>query len=282
MNVLLVAGLVLLCVSGCAYLAVGAVRRGAHWLGNSQTLLAERDLADLFIFVQPSVLTGLCSAAALAFAGLGLVLGVSPLLMGLPMLAVFLCPRWLLGALRQRRSRRFVAQLPDGLALLAGLLKAGHGLTQALAHLAQHQPAPLGQELQLVARKHRLGMPLDLALSDLHRRIPEQDVALLAMTVRVSRELGGNLAEALQRLSEGVRTRLVLHGKIDALTSQGRLQGLIVGLLPLGLMAALAVMDPVPLRALFSTTPGWLALCLIGLLEMVGFYLIRRIVKIDV
>jgi tight adherence protein B len=136
--------------------------------------------------------------------------------------------------------------------------------------------------LQLLARKHRLGMPLDLALSELHQRIPEQDVALLAMTVRVSRELGGNLAEALQRLSEGVRTRLVLHGKIDALTSQGRLQGLIVGLLPLGLMAALGVMDPAPLRMLFSTWPGWLALGLIGLLEAVGFYLIRRIVRIDV
>ena len=282
MSIPVVAGLVLLCVSACAYLLVGSVKRGAQWLGNSQATMAERDLADLFIFIRPAMLTGLCSAAALAVAGVCLAVGVSPLLLWLPMMAVFLCPRWLLGSMRQRRSRRVVAQLTDGLALLAGLLKAGHGLTQALAHLAQHQPAPLGQELQLVARKHRLGMPLDLALSDLHRRIPEQDVALLAMTVRVSRELGGNLAESLQRLSEGVRTRLVLHGKIDALTSQGRLQGLIVGLLPLGLMAVLSVMDPAPLRALFSTVPGWLALGLIGLLEGVGFYLIRRIVRIDV
>ncbi len=282
MSVLAIAALVLFCVAGCSYLVVGTVRSAAQWLGNSQATMAERDLADLFIFIRPTTLTGLCSAAGLAAAALCLAIGLSPLLVGLPIMAVFLCPRWLLGAMRRRRSRRLVAQLPDGLALLAGLLKAGHGLTQALTHLAQHQPAPLGQELQLLARKHRLGMPLDLALSELHQRIPEQDVALLAMTVRVSRELGGNLAEALQRLSEGVRTRLVLHGKIDALTSQGRLQGLIVGLLPLGLMAALGVMDPAPLRMLFSTWPGWLALVLIGLLEAVGFYLIRRIVRIDV
>jgi tight adherence protein B len=112
--------------------------------------------------------------------------------------------------------------------------------------------------------------------------VPEPDIALLATAIRVSRELGGNLAETLQRLAEGVRSRLVLRGKINALTSQGRLQGVIVGLMPIGLMVVLSVMDPAPMSLLFSTVPGWCALALILLLEGIGFYLIRGIIRIDV
>ena len=131
-------------------------------------------------------------------------------------------------------------------------------------------------------RKHRLGLALDQSLAELHQRVPEPDIAMLATAIRVSRELGGNLAETLQRLAEGVRSRLVLRGKIHALTSQGRLQGVIVGLMPMGLMAVLSIMDPGPMGLLFSTVPGWCALALILLLECVGFYLIRGIIRIDV
>ena len=254
----------------------------AQWLRAGHKRLAERDLADLFIFIDPRRL-------ALAGAGSALLLllvlwsvGLPLLAALLPALATVLCPRWLIFWLRARRSRRLLSQLPDALALLAGLLRSGHGLTQALSQLASRQAAPLGQELQLLLRKHRLGLPLDKALAELHQRVPEPDIALLATAIRVSRELGGNLAETLQRLAEGVRSRLVLRGKIHALTSQGRLQGVIVGLMPMGLMAVLSIMDPGPMGLLFSTVPGWCALALILLLEGVGFYLIRGIIRIDV
>jgi tight adherence protein B len=79
-----------------------------------------------------------------------------------------------------------------------------------------------------------------------------------------------------------LRGRLVLQGKIHALTSQGRLQGVIVGLLPIGLMVVLTWMDPAPMKLLWVTPSGWAALALIAVLEGVGFYLIRRIVSIDV
>ena len=254
----------------------------ARRLGLSHRQAAERDLADLFIFIEPRRLSVLCGGGALVLLLVLAIMGV-PLLLGLPLaLAVLLCPRWCVGLLRQRRTRRLLAQLPDALALLAGLLRSGQGLPQALAQLAARQSQPLGQELQLLLRKQRLGLSLDQALAQWHERVPEPDIALLATAIRVSRELGGNLAETLLRLSEGVRSRVVLHGKIQALTSQGRLQGVIVGLMPLGLMAVLAAMDPQPMQLLFNTVPGWCALALIALLEGVGFYLIRRIVRIDV
>jgi len=280
------AGLAALCcaVAGMAALLLAwrLAQLLARRLGLSHRQAAEQDLADLFIFIEPRRLSLLCGGGALMVLLVLAVLGV-PLLLALPLgLAVLLCPRWCVGLLRQRRTRRLLAQLPDALALLAGLLRSGQGLPQALAQLAGRQAAPLGQELQLLLRKQRLGLSLDQALAQWHERVAEPDIALLGMAIRVSRELGGNLAETLLRLSDGVRSRVVLQGKIQALTSQGRLQGVIVGLMPLGLMAVLALMDPQPMQLLFNTVPGWCALALIGVLEAVGFHLIRRIVRIDV
>jgi tight adherence protein B len=174
-----------------------------------------------------------------------------------------------------------VVQLPDALSLLAGLLRAGHGLGQGLALLALRQPAPLGQELQLIVRRQRLGVPMDAALQDLAARVPEPDVALVVLAVRVSRDIGGNLAESLQRLGEGIRARVLMRERIDALTSQGKLQGWIIGLLPLFMMLALSMVDPGPMGWLFHTGAGWSTLLVIAALEFSGFLLIRRIVRIE-
>jgi tight adherence protein B len=262
-------------------LAVRFLRHGTSWMGARHRNLADRDFADLFIFVSPRQLSMVTAAFTLATLGGVVLSGLRPWL-ALPLLPVaIIVPRWLLGFLKARRQRRLMAQLPDALALLAGLLRAGHGLTQGLALLSANQSAPLCQELQLVIRKHRLGVPLDGALQELAERIPEPDVALVVLAVRVSREVGGNLAETLLRLSDGVRSRLLLCERIGTLTAQGKLQGAIIGLLPLILMLALTILDPQPMRLLFGTAAGWATLGVIAALEVAGFLLIRRIVRID-
>ena len=266
----------------CVYaLSVRLLAATGRWLGARHSALANRDLADLFIFISPRQVSWLSAGTAVLLAGAVLVGGATPWL-ALPAvpLAVFL-PRVVLRLLRNRRQRRLMAQVPDALGLLAGLLRAGHGLSQGLAQLAANQSPPLGQELGLIVRKHRLGVPLDLALQDFATRVPEPDISLFVLAVRVSREVGGNLAESLLRLGEGIRGRMLLRERIDALTSQGKLQGLIIGLLPMVLMFALAVLDPAPMRLLFTTPMGWAILGLVVALEATGFLLIRRIVSID-
>ena len=266
----------------CLYaLGVRLVAATGRWLAASHSTFANRDLADLFIFIRPQLVSWLSAGTALLLLGAALLGGVS-LFVALPVvpLAVIL-PRVTLRLLRKRRQRQLLAQLPDALALLAGLLRAGHGLSQCLAQLATNQSPPLGQELGLIVRKHRLGVPFDLALQEFAGRVPEPDVSLFVLAVRVSREVGGNLAESLLRLGEGIRGRMLLRERIDALTSQGKLQGLIIGLLPLVLMLALAVLDPAPMRLLFTTPIGWAILGLLVALEATGFLLIRRIVSID-
>ncbi|MFM1887080.1 MAG: pilus assembly protein [Pseudomonadota bacterium] len=278
----IVALLLAVAVALAPWFLIRPLRRVSQaWMAYQQRQAVER-FADAFIFLSTSRLHQLAVLACLVLLATGLALGVPPavaMVLGLPGLAA---PAWFAGYWRRKRQRRLLEQLPDALSLLAGLLRAGQGLVPALAQLARRQQGPLGQEWQLLLRKHRLGIPLDVALSEWHRRVPEPEVALVALTVRVSRELGGNLAEALQRLADAHRARLVMRGKIEALTSQGRLQGVIVGLMPIGLLLVLLWMDPSAMRLLFTTTAGWLALVLIMVLETCGFLLIRRIVRIDV
>jgi tight adherence protein B len=180
------------------------------------------------------------------------------------------------------RRRRFERQLPDAADALAAALRGGAGLSQAIALLAEHQRSPLRDELSLLQRQQRLGLPMDEALLQLAQRSGSRDVELFGATLRVARELGGGLADALQRLAAGLRRRRAIEDKIDALTSQGRTQGVIVSLLPMLLALALLAIEPDATRPLFTTPAGWATLGVVVALQIVGWMLIRRIVRIEV
>jgi tight adherence protein B len=275
-----------LCVATCCALLVPlawrAVRDAAQRLQAANDLVARQKLADLFLFVEPAQLARLSALAMTVVVSATALLQV-PLLVAILLSMVVLCgPHIALGLLRTLRARQLTQQLPDAMMLLAAALRSGQGLTQAIAQLAEHQPAPLAQEFGLLTRKQRLGMPFDRALGELRERVPTPDYALFATAVRVARELGGNLAETLERLSGALRRRLAMEDKIRSLTAQGKLQGWIVGVLPLLLLAVLAAMEPEAMRQMFVSRMGWLALAAIVLLELAGFFVIRRIVRIDV
>ena len=280
------AGVIATCVALCVTCGVLLLYRtvcvAGAGLQRLHTRAARRELADLFIFVEPRTLLVVSIVTAMLLGGAVLLAGLPLLLAAVSMSLSMLAPRWFMAVLRRRRLRRIDAQLPEALGLLAGLLASGQGFSAALAHLAHHQRPPIRQELELLLRKQRMGMSLDHVLEDLHRRVPLPDVALLATAVRVSRDLGGNLAESLRRLSESMRVRRVLEEKIVALTAQGRLQGLIVGLLPVVLLVVLGFMEPVAMSSLYREPLGWVALLAIAALEITGYVLIRRIVRIEV
>lgn len=248
----------------------------------SQDRTADRDLASLFIFASGARL----ATITLGFAGL--LAGTAWLASGrwpvgaLVFVVALQGPRLLIRVLRRRRLARIAMQLPDALAFWAGLLRAGQGLHPSLNQLADRQPRPLGDELRVVTRQCRLGVPADVAVEQMCTRLGLADLDLLASLLRISRELGGNLGESLLRLSDLLRTRLAMEARIGSLTSQGRLQGMIVGALPLFLMLVLAFMDPGAMRALIEHPLGWVALGVMFVLELTGFMLIRRIVAIEV
>jgi tight adherence protein B len=205
-----------------------------------------------------------------------------PLAVVLALVAVGAAPSLGLVWLRRRRLARLNAQLPDAVMLVAGALRAGSSLPQAIAQAARESPAPTGRELDLVVREQRLGVGLDASMARLERRVPLDEVTLFTAAVRIAQDTGGNLAETLERLADTLRRKAAIEGRIDALTAQGRLQGWVMAALPLAVGAALFAIEPQAMRPLFATWQGWAVCALIVVLEALGLHFIRRIVDIDV
>lgn len=274
-----------LAAGALAMLAVLAARAGAWGSRRHEqrlTRLSRVELAELFVFVEPARLVRL---NLVALATLPVIVGLvtaSLLLAAAAFAVVLVLPALVYRRLRRRRLRALQRQMPDAIAAVAASLRGGAGLWQALESVPRHQPKPVSQELALVLRQHRLGMPLEEALDGFALRSGLHDVRMLVATLAIARDLGGGLAEVLERLSQAVRRRVAMEDRIDALTAQGRLQGRIVGVLPVLLGGVLYLMEPGPMSRLFLTPVGWFVLAVIAALEIVGALLIRRIVRIDV
>jgi tight adherence protein B len=253
-----------------------------RWCAGALGLRTEADLAQLFVFIPAGRLLGLTAMVVAVSITLSVLFGLPLPFLPVVGLAALAAPRLLVLWLRQRRKRKLAQQLPDALALWSGLLRAGQGATQSLSHVAVRQTAPLGDELRMVLAQLRLGTGMDVAFHGLRERAGLADLRLLATLLQANRELGGNLAESLHRLAELLRGRLLMEARIQSLTAQGRMQGVVVGALPVLLLMVLYAMEPDTMRVLHTTPQGWAALALICALELVGFLLIRRIVKIDV
>ena len=158
----------------------------------------------------------------------------------------------------------------------------GQGDGFAGLHQVREGRPPIAQEFDLTLREHRLGIPLDEALDHLAERVRLPSLTLVIAAMRIANETGGSLAEALERAALTVRSQLAMEGKIGALTAQGKLQAVVVGMLPLALLLVLDRMEPEAMAFLWHSPPGWATLAVIATLEVLGVLLIRRIVAIDV
>lgn len=275
---------VILSSIACAALAlalVALVRPAAVSLRREAIDSPAGAFADLFIFVDPDRLLRASAAGAMAALGLAMAVTRSWLVSLAAAAVVLAAPRILQRVWRRRHLQRIARQLPDAMSMLAGAVRAGAALAQALDQIALRVAPPLGHELALVMRRHRLGIRFEEALHDLVHRVPLPEVRLLVTALTLTLQVGGSLAGALDRLTDTLRRKHVVEAKLRALTSQGRLQAVIVTVLPLALMLALTALDPVSMRPLYSTVGGWLVLGGIAVLETTGWLLIRRIVTVD-
>lgn len=272
----------------CAIAAAGAVI-GTHQLTRSAASLLrdqgiERPagaLADLFIFIEPDRLLRLSALAGAAGALIATAVFRSMLAALLAAAIALAAPRCLHWWWRRRYLQRIGAQLPDMITMLAGGVRAGAALAQGLDQLAQRVPAPLGHELALVMRRHRLGVRLEDALQEMAARMPLEPVRLLVTSVSLALQVGGGLGGTLDRLASSLRRKQAVEAKLRSLTAQGRLQAIIVTALPFALMLAMFVLDEASMRPLFATASGWMVLGCILVLDLTGWLLIRRIVAID-
>jgi tight adherence protein B len=229
-------------------------------------------------------------AEALFFYGAGVVLLGLLAVAGAPTLAVGLiftafvavAPIIVVRQLRRRRLKAFEAQLPDTLNLLSGSLRAGYSFLQGLEAVVQETSDPMARELRRVLAEGRLGRPLEDALSDVAVRMESTDFDWSVLAIKIQREVGGNLAELLQTVAETMVQRSRLRGEVKALTAEGRISGVIMGLLPVGLGLFMFTSSPEYINELFSSVMGWTMVIGSVVMAAAGFAWIQKIIKIEV
>jgi tight adherence protein B len=246
------------------------------------TARAKFQAQEFFLFIDPRKLFA-ANLAIMALGGVTVWAATGSALIALVVFAALAStPRLIYRWMRTRRLMAFEEQLPDALMMLSGGMRAGVGLSSAIQQLVREAQPPLSQEFTLLLREQRLGITLEQALANLNRRVPTQTTTLVVSAMRIATETGGSLAETLERTSHTIRSRLQMEGKIRALTAQGKLQAWVVGFLPILLMLVLNKMEPDAMSLLWNTRIGWATLLVIGFLEAMGIYVIRKIIAIDV
>jgi tight adherence protein B len=182
---------------------------------------------------------------------------------------------------RTRRLKAFGAQLPFALDLIKSSLEAGHSLQRAVQVLVSEFADPLGGEFRTVLEQNRIGLPLPRALEDMLKRVPEEDLRLLVVAVRVQTEVGSSLAQIIGRLSEIVRIRQRLRMQIKALTAQSRLGGLVVGILPIVVLFLFSIIQPSYTHQLFYDPTGIKILKFAVGSDILAIITIRRLLRVN-
>ncbi|HDQ99383.1 MAG TPA: hypothetical protein ENN51_03745 [candidate division WOR-3 bacterium] len=193
-----------------------------------------------------------------------------------------MAPRFYLRHLERRRLQKFEAQLVDAITLVANSLRAGMSLAQGLEMVTREMGPPIRLEFGYALQENRFGKPLPEAFEAMKKRVRSEDLALVVNAMNIAMETGGQLSEVFNRLADSTRERHRIKGRIATLTSQGRLQGIVMTLLPWFMAVALYVLDREMMRPMFTTLPGQLMLASVVVLEAVGWLLVSRIVSVDI
>ncbi|HHY46599.1 MAG TPA: secretion system protein [Firmicutes bacterium] len=183
---------------------------------------------------------------------------------------------------RQRRVAAFNRQIADALTTISNSLRAGYSFLQAMDVVSREMSAPISEEFSRTLKDMSLGATTEEALTNLAGRVGSDDLDLAVTAIIIQRQVGGNLSEVLDNIVVTIRERARIKGEIMTLTAQGRLSGLIIGLLPLGLALFLSAVNPQYIRLLFSHPLGRLMLLYAIFSEIIGVVLVRKIVGIEV
>ncbi len=238
-------------------------------------------LENMFFFVSTKQIVALTLAVASILFVLGLV--ISGIIGAIVFATVgFFTPFVGIRYLKKRRIAKFNRQLVDALAQMSAAFKAGLTLPQAAENIAQEIGPPLGQEFGLLVKEIKLGIPMEEALTNMAVRVGSDDLDLVVTSTNIARQLGGNMAEMFDIISATIRERFRLEGRINALTSQGRMQGWVVSLMPLVVGIVYYYMRPDLMKPMLAATFGKVVILVILLMETVGMFWIQRIVDIDV
>jgi tight adherence protein B len=274
------------------YLLLKALRDVEESYAGEYTADTAQQFEDLFLFISPVQMLQITRIAAfMAFVGcffmvgnistlLGVVRGA--VLGGMVGIAVLFFPRLLLKIMKQRRLERFNRQLVDALTNMSNALKAGFSVQQAFEAIVQERQNPISQEFGVFLHQLQVGVKFEDALADMDRRMASEDLSLMVLSIETARQTGGNLTEVFEKISETIRERMRIEGKIKSITAMGRMQGRVVSAMPFFLGSVMYFIDRDMMLSFVRSFEGIALLVLVVLMITCGSVLIRKIVTIDV
>lgn len=183
---------------------------------------------------------------------------------------------------RQRRFDKFEEQFPEAMDLLGRAVRAGHAFTTGFELIGRELPDPVGQEFKVAFQQQSLGLPLRDALENLALRMPLPDVRIFVSSLQIQREAGGNLGEVLDTMSQIVRERFKLRRQIRIFTAEGRMSMYVLTAIPIVAFLGFEIFQPEYLAPMLTDPRGHLGLAVAVILQVIGYIVISRIIKIKI
>jgi tight adherence protein B len=183
---------------------------------------------------------------------------------------------------RTARMRRFEELFPDSLEFVSRSMRAGHAFSVSLEMIHREFQEPLSGEFRRTFEEHNLGLPLDVALQKLAKRVPSLDVHFFVSAVLLQKRTGGNLAEILDKLAYVIRERFKLRGRIRAISAHGRMTGIALSCIPIGVAVLMFYTNPDYVRFFFLDDTGHMMLGCAIALQITGYLIMKKITSIEV
>ena len=181
-----------------------------------------------------------------------------------------------------KRRKAFNDQLGDTITLIANALRTGYSFMQAIEMVSREMAKPIGEEFGRVLKEMNLGVTTEDALNNMAKRVNSEDLDLVITAVLIQRQVGGNLAVVLDSIANTIRERIKIKGHIKTLTAQGKISGIVIGMLPIAMGGIIYVLNPEYIKILFVDPLGK-AMLVAGLVsQFVGMMVIRKIINIDI
>ncbi len=181
-----------------------------------------------------------------------------------------------------KRRAAFNQQLPEALATMTNALRAGLSVSQAFDSVIEQGENPMSEEFAILQQQLKIGMSFEEALESLSQRVGSDDLTLVTTAILISRKTGGNVTEIFDKISETIRGRMKIGRKVKSLTAQGRLQGIVVSVMPIFLGVAMTILKPKLMIPFLTSPAGSLSVALMLVLIVLGWLMIRKIIRIDV
>jgi tight adherence protein B len=184
--------------------------------------------------------------------------------------------------LKKKRILAFEEQFPEAIELLGRSIRAGHAFATGMKVVADEAPDPVGTEFRRVFEEQKFGLPLEDSMLSLADRIDLVDVRIFVTAILVQREVGGNLAEILDKIAYTIRERFMIQRQVRVFTAQGRMTGYLLAFMPVAMGFLLYTMNPEYMVILFEEPIGRFMLAGALVLQFIGFLVIRRIIDIEI